>query len=411
MFPSEFLDAAPLGCLQRLFIVAAHHVHSGPHTRCPLAATFANFCTGVTRISVSARAELRHAERISKPKNPDREWAIVLNTKGMMIMRLLGAIAFALLAGAPAVAQEESSIIELAGPCDGRELQIARMPWTSAAILAEIHARLIRRAFGCVVRVVAGDLAATSSSMVSTEQPAVAPEMWITRVADIWNSAVGANKVRSGGPSYSGGAFEGWFIPRFVAEAWPELRSAASVAEHFDVFASEGEKGRFISCPPDWACSIINRNLMNAYGYDDMFEIVEPGNRFEFDTLIAEAASRQEPVLLYYWQPNAVLSQLDLQPLDMGAYSAAAANCLARRGCSDPEPSAFSPEAVVAALAEWVVEDAPEIASYFQRAAMPFDVMNALLAWQSEQGASVESTADHFVEAYESVWSVWASVN
>jgi glycine betaine/proline transport system substrate-binding protein len=156
---------------------------------------------------------------------------------------------------------------------------------------------------------------------------------------------------------------------------------------------------------------VINRNLLKAYQYDLKFEIIEPGNRFEFDTLLAQAESRREPVLIYYWQPNAALAQLDLQPLDMGGYDAEAAVCLARRDCPDPQPSAFAPEPVVTALAEWVLSDAPEAATYFQRASMPFNVMNELLAWQNEQGADVESAAEHFIASYPEVWQVWVDAN
>lgn len=305
-----------------------------------------------------------------------------------------------LAAPTPAMAQDEP-------PCGAQPIAIARMQWPSAAILAEIHGRILAREFGCEVRIIAGDLAATGSSMATTSQPAVAPEMWVTRVADIWNSAVAAGRVRTAAATFSGGAFEGWYVPAYVAEAHPELAEAAQIAEFAEAFAPEGGRGRFISCPPNWACAILNRNLLEAWGLSSLFEIVEPANRFELDSLIAEAVSRQEPILFYYWQPNSALAQFDFLALGMGPYDPEAFTCLGRRNCDAPAPTAFVPEQVMIVLAEWVFAEAPAVAAYFQRATMPLEEMNALLAQQGAEGGAFEEVAERFVAEREDVWRAW----
>lgn len=204
-------------------------------------------------------------------------------------------------------------------PCGGETITIARLQWPSAELLAAIHARLIELSFGCTVEVVPGDLAATASSMGASGQPAVAPELWITRVADIWNGALKGQLVRQAGTSYAEPVFEGWFVPDYEAAAHPEVLTIEGLkARAADFATSGGGRPRFISCPPDWGCAVVNRNLMRANGLAGLYDIVEPANRFELDTLIAEAVSRKEPVLFYYWQPNAVLAQFafDLGVLD-----------------------------------------------------------------------------------------------
>lgn len=290
-------------------------------------------------------------------------------------------------------------------PCGTEPISIARMGWSSAALLAEIHARLLSAHFACEVRVIPGDLAATASSMGSTGQPAAAPEMWVTRIADVWNGALDGQQVRSAAPAYDSTVFEGWFLPAYAADPAIPPR-AADLAQTLQPLEGEGPIP-FISCPIDWACSVINRNLVRAHGLSALVEIVEPANRFEMDRLIAEAVNRKQPFLFYYWQPNAVLDQLDFVPVEMGPYSEEAMKCLAERDCAQPRPSAFASEVVVTAVGDWVFAQIPAVAAYFQRATMPLTEMDALLAQLNLPEASVESVADRFVAEREEVWRAW----
>lgn len=292
-------------------------------------------------------------------------------------------------------------------PCGTEPLSIARMNWPSATLLAEIHARVLERAYGCTVNILPGDLSATASSMGSSGQPSIAPEMWVARVADLWNRAVEAQTVRAAGPSFSATTFEGWFMPAYMAGAFTAPTTAAGLATALPALGL-AEPPRFISCPADWACAVINRNLIRAQGLENLVQIVEPANRFEMDRLIAEAVSRRESFFFYYWQPNAVLAQLDFTAIDMGAFDATAMECLASRDCAALAPSAFVSEQVIVALAERVFTETPMIAGYFQRATMPLEEMNRLLAQLSEPGATAEMVAEQFVAAHQDIWGEWA---
>lgn len=293
--------------------------------------------------------------------------------------------------------------------CGMQPFTIARMSWPSANLLAEIHARILAASFDCDVRLTPGDLGATASSMGSTGQPALAPELWVNRIADVWNGAVEAQMVRSAATTYAETSFEAWFMPRYMADGLTQVPTAAAFAEAVPAL-SPGQPMRFISCPIDWACSVINRNLIAAHGLAEHVEIVEPANRFEMDRLIAEAVNRRETFLFYYWQPNAVLSQLDFVALDMGAYDEEAAKCLATRACATPRPSAFPPDLVVIALAERVFVSLPVIAGYFQRATLPLAEMNGLLAELNQPGATSQSVAERFVAERGDLWQSWVNI-
>lgn len=329
------------------------------------------------------------------------------------MLRRLAVLAAALLAlSGPARGQEES-VIELEPPppvCGTEPVTIARMQWPSAEILAEIHARLLRQNYGCAVTVVPGDMAATGSSMIATGQPLVAPELWIARIPEIWNSASASQMVRQAGVAYSEQVLEGWFVPDYVVADHPDLTTVGALAAQWQLFSSGMPKGRFISCPADWGCSVVNRNLLKANGLDQVFDIVEPANRFELDTLIAEAVSRREPILFYYWQPNSVLAQFAFKSLDLGAYNKDNYLCLGRVACPNPQASGFPPEPVIVAVATAMFPERPEIATYFTRAQMPIEEMNALLQKLSVDGATAESVADGFIAERPNVWRPWVGL-
>ena len=308
----------------------------------------------------------------------------------------------------PADAASDAPATE-APVCGTETISIARMQWPSAAILAHIHAGILKSQFGCDVQVVAGDLNATTSSIATTGRPLVAPEVWLSRVAAIWNSALDTGRVRQAAPTYSGGPLEGWFVPDYVAKDNPELKSAADILDHWQVFAEGGSRARFLSCPADWACAVINANLIKAYGLDQHFDIEEPASRFALDQTLGETVSRHEPILFYYWQPNGVLAQLGFTPLDMGAFDANALSCLAETECTNPAPSSFPPEQVVIAISDDLFTLAPALAAYFQRASMPLDEMNRLLAHMSETGTSPEQTAQVFIETRPEIWQPWVA--
>jgi glycine betaine/proline transport system substrate-binding protein len=294
-------------------------------------------------------------------------------------------------------------------PCGTQPITIARMQWPTSALLAEIHARILRDNYGCEVAVQESDMATVGSSMGASGQPAVAPEMWIARIAEIWNAAIEGQKVRQGGPSYTEQVFEGWFVPDFVAESWPDVTSIEGLKARAAEMGG-GSKPRFVTCPVDWGCNIINRNMLRANGLDGLFEVVEPANRFELDTLIAEAVGRREPIVFYYWQPNAILAQFSFREVALGGYNKDNFLCLGRRACATPLPTGFAPDPVITAVSEWVFLQAPEIASYFQRARMPFAEMNAMLQQLSETGASIESVAERFIAERGAVWRPWAGL-
>jgi glycine betaine/proline transport system substrate-binding protein len=241
----------------------------------------------------------------------------------------------------------------------------------------------------------------------ATGEQALAPEMLTARIADICIAGVKAENLRQAAPSYDTAVLEGWYIPGYVAETHPELTNLDAFKAYAAIFAANGGRLRFISCPKDWGCALINKNLIAAAGLTDRLNVVTPADRFEMDKLIAEAVSRKQPFGFYYWQPNAILSQFAFRPIDLGPYDHDAFQCLGRQVCNMGKVSSFAPEPVVVAVSDWVFTDLPQVAGYFTRATMPITEMDTLLMQMGEAGGSIESVAERFVAERKDIWGKW----
>lgn len=300
---------------------------------------------------------------------------------------------------------QQSSVDPAFDGCRGEVVSIADLQWPSASILAHIHRRILRDEFDCDAQVVQSDLANVALTINAAQEPNIVPEFWIGRVAAQWNEIGEAQRAFVAAQTFDKTVLEGWFVPQKVIADFPQLRQAANLREMPALYARE--KIRFITCPAQWACHVINGNLLRAFGLQDVFDVVVPSSRFEMDQLIGQVISGREPAVFYYWQPNAVLHQFDFAALDMGDFLADAYPCLAKINCSAPQKSDFASEKIGLVVVSDVRGDMPELLRYLRRATLPISTMNELLAIQERGNLSPEEVASHFMTAMPDIWQSW----
>ncbi len=297
-----------------------------------------------------------------------------------------------------------------AAACDtDKKIDIAEMSWPSAAALAHIHAKILGDGFGCDVEVVAGDTVPTSSSMLAKGKPALAPELWTGSIVDIWSKAESEGKVASLGAAISDGAVEGWWIPKYVADANPGLKSADDLANFAELFADpeDSSKGRFYSCPPGWACEITNANLFKAHGLEETFNLFSPGSGGNLDAAINRAFVKKDPIAFYYWGPTSLMGKYDMVKLEMPAHDPEIFACNGSADCANPGKTDWPTPPVIKGVAAWLPAEAPVVSDYISKAALTNVEVSGLLSWGSENKASAEETAENFLKTQEAVWADW----
>ena len=200
------------------------------------------------------------------------------------------------------------------------KVQVAEMTWTSAAVLAYFDALVLREGFGCDTEVVAGDTMPTSTSMAEKQQPDIASELWTNGLGAFWQEALDRGVVQTGGLSMTGGG-EGFWVPKALVDANPELGTIEGVLAHPEMFPHpEGlDKGAFYGCPAGWNCQITTTNLFQAYGFADAgFEYVDPGSGAALGAAAAGAHDKGQGWVGYYWGPTALLGTRDFVRVDVG---------------------------------------------------------------------------------------------
>lgn len=292
-----------------------------------------------------------------------------------------------------------------------RTIDIAEMGWPSAAALAHIHALILEHGYGCSAEIVAGDTVPTAASMTSRGTPALAPELWTSSVEEAWKKGIADGIVVELGDAITDGTVEGWFIPRYVQEANPELTTAEAVIARPDLFpdAEDATKGRLYSCPPGWACELSTSALYEAFDMGSKgWNLFSPGSGGALDASIARAFTRDEPILFYYWGPTSILGKYDAVQLDLGPVKPDVYACNTDTDCADaPGVTAYPSSPAVIGVAAWLPKEAPAVAEYMAKAGLTNAQISTLLVYGDENKADAAETARNFLKTEEALWTSW----
>ncbi len=297
---------------------------------------------------------------------------------------------------------------------DCGDVTIAQMRWQSADLLANIDQIILSQGYGCNATLVPGDTLPTFTTMLEGGKPDVAPEMWINAVRDRFDAAVADDALQIAAQSLSDGGVEGWWIPGFIAEAHPEIKSIADALERPDLFpAPDGRnRGAVHGCPSGWSCRISTANLFEAYGAAKSgFDLIQAETPDELADSIAEAHENNRGWLGYYWAPTATLGRYEMVRLDFGVPHDKTEwdTCTAVRDCPDPKPNAWPKSKVYTVTTDAFRRSAGAAYRYLANRSWSNRTVNGLMAWANDNQASARDAALYFLRTNEEIWTDWVT--
>lgn len=282
------------------------------------------------------------------------------------------------------------------------KVSITEMNWASAAVVTNVAKFIMEQGYGCKVSVVPSDTVPAVTSLATTGEPDIATELWVNS-APVYQKLEKEGKVKTIANVLSDGGLENWWIPKYLADKHPKLKTIEGVLKHPQLVG-----GRFHNCPEGWGCRIVNDNLIKAFDLTgNGVEIFNHGSGETLAASIAAAFAKKKPWFGYYWAPTAVLGKFEMVPVDMGPYNAEAHKCNATKDCATPGKSPYPASPVITGVTTIFADREPEIVEMMSKLSFTSEQMGAILAWKEANNASAEEAAVRFLTSYKDVWSAW----
>ncbi|TWF56762.1 ABC transporter substrate-binding protein [Neorhizobium alkalisoli] len=316
-----------------------------------------------------------------------------------------------------AAAAFAASLYALAGnahAADCGTVTIAEMNWASAGVAANVDKIILQEGYGCSVELVTGDTLPTFTSMNEKGQPDIAPELWINAVRTPLDKAVGEGRLVIAADILSEGGVDGWWIPKFLADAHPDIKTVQQALEHPELFPAPDDKSKaaIYNCPPGWQCQSSLGNLYRALGAEKKgFELVETGSGAALDGTITRAFENKTGWLGYYWSPTAILGKYQMVKLSFGVphdkteWDA----CTSVTDCANPKVNSYPVSAVYSVVTKQFAEKAGIAMDYLKKRKWTNDTVNSILAWQVDNQGTNDDAARYFMKNRPEVWTQWVS--
>lgn len=297
---------------------------------------------------------------------------------------------------------------------DCGRVTIANMNWASAEVLANIDKIILEEGYGCDAELVAGDTNPTLTSMIEKGEPDVAPEAWVNAMRTVLDQATDEGKLHYASESLSDGGVEGWWIPKYIADEHPEIKTVEDALAHPELFPhpDDASKGGLYNCPEGWGCRTNTTQMFKAYdGPEHNFELVETGSAAGLDGSIAKAYENEDPWFGYYWAPTALLGKYEMVKLDFPAEFNKEEwdNCITKPDCADPKPNAWTKSEVYTVVTDRFKQAGGPAYDYLTERSWPNSTVNKLLAWMADNQATGEDAAYHFLNESPDIWTKWVS--
>lgn len=298
---------------------------------------------------------------------------------------------------------------------DCGEVTISSMNWQSAEFFAGLDAVILSKGFDCQTNVIVGDTVPTVTSMVERQQPDLMPEGWVDLMPGVFQGGVDDKKLVVMGDVLKDGGENGWWIPKYFADAHPDIKSIPDALAHPELFpyAEDPSKGAVYNGPQGWGATNITTQFFKAYGGEKAgFVLVDTGSSAGLDGTIARAYERKEPWLGFYWAPTAILGKYEMVKLDFAAKEDLAewARCNTVPECEDPKPNFWPKDRVQTVVTSSFAERAgADVKGYLSKRTMSNPDLNVVLAWMTDNQASGEQAAEYFLETHPEIWTEWVS--
>lgn len=308
---------------------------------------------------------------------------------------------------APAADAPKATEAPAAAPAaDKPVIKLAENSWTGSSVNVYVAKEILETQLGYKVEIVTideknqwpalakGDLSASLEVWPSGHGEAMKQYMDDQKVVESLGNLGVIGKI-------------GWFTPKYVIDANPELATLDGYKDPAKATlfktAETGDAGQFLTGDPAWVQfdeAIIKNNGLN-------FKVVKGGSEQAVLSAVDTAYSQKKPILFYLWTPHSVFDKYELVNVKLPAPDAA---CEANRTSAPDKVGCDYAEDVLLKIASAKLKtEAPDAYAMLQKMSYTNKDQIGMIAAVEVDKLSPADAAKKWVAANEAVWKAWIS--
>ncbi len=306
-----------------------------------------------------------------------------------------------------------SPVMAACGAGDGKPVKFGSLTWESGQFISSVLQTIAEKGYGCETELVPGTGPALETALAQNDIQVIG-EQWVGR-SPIMEEAIAANKAAVIGDTLQGGATQGWYVPKYVLEDNPELKSYQDLPKYAPLFTDpeNPSNARFLNCPTGWTCEVFNTHLLKNLGLTTpnsqgvKFNNVHPGTGAALDAAISSAFEQRKPLLFYYWQPTGLMAKYDFAEIPFPKHDEQCWDELLDAGSQTKCVSGFPVSNLGVAVSTPFLGSNPELATAFKKVQFTPDILNGAILQMNESKRSGEEQAELFLQQNPQLWQHW----
>ena len=265
---------------------------------------------------------------------------------------------------------------DAAAPAEKTALTFADVGWDSAKLNNALAGLIGEIVFGYTWEEVPGSTPIMHEALMQGEVD-INLEEWTDNMPT-YHEDLEAGKFTELGINFNDN-YQGFYIPRYVADANPGLKTVKDLANYAHLFPDpeDSSKGIIYGGIPGWEITTIMEKKVEAYGLADLYNYVIPGSDAALSATMTSAWDKEEPIVAYYWEPTWLLGKYDFVLLEDDPYN--------------PETyqdgiGACPAVTVTVAVSNDFAASNPEYCEFLSKFSMPSATINEALAYMQDNG-------------------------
>ena len=285
---------------------------------------------------------------------------------------------------------------EAAGGSKG-EIIFADVGWDSIKLNNAMAGLIAEQVFDYSYSEVPGSTPITHEALINNEVDVVMEE-W-TNNLPTYEKDQKAGKFTELGINFDDN-YQGLYIPRYVADANPGLKTVKDLKDYADLFTDpeDPSKGCIYGGIPGWEATEIMKKKVHTYGLSENYNYIVPGSNAALDSTLTSAWDKKKPIVAYYWEPTWLMGKYDFVLLEDTPYNA---------DTYQKGVGAYPAVTVTVAASNQFAEENPEFCEFLSNYHTSSKLISEGLAYMQDSKASHKEAAEWLLKKHPELIKEW----